>query len=403
MVTLDAERGWLAQLRASPSVFTIMLAGLSAFAPMSVDMYLPTWPTLLRVLATDEAGVQLSLSAFLLGMALGQLFWGAISDRFGRKAPLYAGCLLYTAASLGCLFATDITGFVILRFVQAIGASTGLILTRAMIRDRFDREDGARMLSLLMLMMGGVPLLAPSVGGVLLEAFGWRAIFVVLTGFGIVALISSVTLLEETLPPERRVSRSVREMAGGYARLLADPAFRAYLLPATCVYGGLFAYLSGTPFVYIEIYGVSPRLYGVLFGLNVAALMAGAFINSRLVRRVGIDRMMRAGLLVAGLAGAALMAAALTGAFGLAGLAVPLFVFLGSLSLVGANALAGALARFPSLAGTASALAGCLQFGFGAAAGAIVGALQDASAVPMAATIFVCTSIALLVGLWRRH
>jgi DHA1 family bicyclomycin/chloramphenicol resistance-like MFS transporter len=231
--------------------------------------------------------------------------------------------------------------------------------------------------------MGAAPLLAPLLGGQLLVRVGWRAIFWTLTGFGTLCLLAAGFGLAETLPPQRRSRVGPARVLGRYVELLRHREYLGYALSGGAAYAGMFAYFAGSPFVFIELYGVRPERYGFLFGLNVLGLMAGAALNSRLVLRLGADRLLRVGVTIAAVAGLALLAAAGTGAGGLPGLVVPLFCFISSLSLIGANAMAGALASFPHMAGTASALAGTFQFGLGALSGAAVGALHDGTALPM--------------------
>jgi DHA1 family bicyclomycin/chloramphenicol resistance-like MFS transporter len=384
-----------ARRRDRSEVFTILVLGmLTAFAPMAIDMYLPALPAIGTELHAGQAEVQLSLSAFLLCFGLSQLFWGPLSDRAGRKRPAALGILIYLAGSAGCALAGSTLQLTLWRAVQALGSGAAPALARAMVRDRYDGSRVAAVLSVMMMVMGLAPLLAPILGGQVLAWGGWRAIFWALVGFGGLAL-AGLLALPESLPPERRRPGSWAALLRGYDTLLGERAFLGNALAGGFMYAGMFAYISGTPFVYIQIFHVDPSRYGFLFGLNVVGMMAAAAVNSRLVGRLGPRRLLRLGI-AAGAAGAtALLVAAATGALGLAGIVLPLLLFVGALGLVGANAMAGALAGAPHLAGTASALLGSLQFGLGAVAGGAVAGLADGTPVPMAATIFALALLAL--------
>ena len=373
--------------RATPPGLTAILGALTAFGPLSVDMYLPALPTLADSFATSPSQVQLTLSGFFVGFGLGQLVYGPLSDHWGRRPPLLAGIALYVGASLLCALSTRVTALIALRLVQGLGACAGPLIARAVVRDVYERDRAARMLSLMMLVMGAAPLVAPLLGGQLLLAFGWRSIFGVLAGFGVLCFLGAWLGLAETLDATRRSEASLIVRLGRYKALLRDRAYIGYSLSSGAAYAGMFAYFAGSPFVFIRLYRVPAERYGFLFALNVVGLMVCAAINSRLVLRVGADRLLRGGVVAVAAAGGALVAAALTGWGGLAGLLLPLLVFIASLSFIGANAMAGALAAFPHMAGTASALAGTIQFGLGALSGALVSGLFDGTALPMAAVI----------------
>jgi DHA1 family bicyclomycin/chloramphenicol resistance-like MFS transporter len=366
---------------------TLVLGALTAFGPLSIDMYLPALPALADSFGVSPGRVQLTLSAFFLGFGTGQLVYGPLADRWGRRPPLLAGIGLYIGASVLCALSTDVAGLIALRLVQGLGACAGPLITRAVVRDLYERDRAARMLSLMMLVMGAAPLLAPLVGGQLLRAFGWRSIFAALAAFGVLCFVTAWLFLRETLGAARRSRAGVPAMVARYGVLLADRAFLGYTVSSGAAYAGMFAYFAGSPFVFIRLHGVAAEHYGFLFALNVIGLMACAAVNSRLVPRHGADRLLRRGVAAVALAGGWLLVAAATGWGGLAGLVIPLLVFIASLSFVGANALASALVAFPHMAGTASALAGTIQFGFGAASGAAVSVLHDGTALPMAAVI----------------
>jgi DHA1 family bicyclomycin/chloramphenicol resistance-like MFS transporter len=367
--------------------FTIILGSLTAFGPLSIDMYLPALPALAESFVTSPSRVQLTLSAFFLGFGLGQLVYGPLSDRWGRRPPLLAGIALYVGASVLCALSPRVGPLIAMRFLQGLGACAGPLIARAVVRDVHERDRAARMLSLMMLVMGAAPLLAPLVGGQLLLAFGWRSIFTVLAAFGVLCLAGAGFGLVETLPPARRSGAGLGGMVARYGELIGHRAFLGYAVSSGAAYAGMFAYFAGSPFVFIRLYGVPAEHYGFLFALNVVGLMICATVNSRLVLVYGADRLLAGGVVAVAAAGCALLLAAVTGVGGLTGLVVPILCFMASLSFIGANAMAGALAAFPHMAGTASALAGTIQFGLGALSGALVGALHDGAAMPMAEVI----------------
>jgi MFS transporter, DHA1 family, multidrug resistance protein len=382
--------------RASPIGFTALLAALTAFGPLSIDMYLPALPALADGFATSPSRIQLTLSAFFVGFGAGQLVYGPLSDRWGRRPPLLCGIALYVGASLACALSTRVAALIALRLVQGLGACAGPLIARAVVRDVYERDRAARMLSLMMLVMGVAPLVAPTLGGQLLLAFGWRSIFGTLAGFGALCFLGAALGLRETLDPTRRQEAGLGAMLARYGVLLQDRTYVGYTLSSGAAYAGMFAYFAGSPFVFIRLYRVPAERYGFLFALNVIGLMVCAAVNSRLVLRLGADRLLQRGVLAVALAGAALVAAALTGWGGLVGLLLPLLAFMASLSFIGANAMAGALAAFPHMAGTASALAGTIQFGLGAVSGAAVSGLSDGTALPMAVVIAVAGLVSLL-------
>jgi DHA1 family bicyclomycin/chloramphenicol resistance-like MFS transporter len=365
---------------------------------LSVDIYLPALPMLQTTFAADEARTLLTLSAFLIGFGVGQLFLGPISDRFGRKRPLLAGLLLYLIASVGCALADSISAVIVWRFIQAIGGCAVPVMVQAMVRDLFDRDEGARILSLNMLVMGVAPIAAPLIGGQVLLWFDWRAIFWVLTVFGAVALAGAAAL-PETLSAVRRNQAHPLAMLLGYIELFASRNYVGYVFSGGFYYCAMFAFIAGSPFVYIEHFGVPAQYYGFLFGLNIVGMMAVSFLNARLVVRLGIDRLLRFGCYAGVAGGVLLVIAGPAGIAGIAGIALPIFIILSMMSLVGANAVSGCLALFPHRAGSAAALSGALQFGMGALSGALVGWLADGTPGPMCAVMFGSVLMSLLVNL----
>jgi DHA1 family bicyclomycin/chloramphenicol resistance-like MFS transporter len=374
-----------------------MLGSLTALGPLSIDMYLPSFQAIARDLRASPAQVQLTLAVFFVALGIGQAFYGPISDRFGRRRPLCFGLALYILASAGCASARSIEALVGWRFAQALGGCAGMVIARAVVRDRFDERESARFFSLLMLVTGLAPILAPSIGGQILVLFSWRAIFWTLAGFALVGFVTATFVLPESLPPERRTEGGVATALRAYARLLCDRAFMRYALSGALVISGMFAYIFGSPFVFMQIYGVRPERFGWIFGFIALGLISASQLNRVLLARVAGARILSHALVVTATAGVILLVMAWTRAGGLAGMLGPLFVYIASLGFVLPNVIATALGPQGRNAGTASALLGTLQFGAGAMVGTLLGALGDGTAVPMAALIAACGLSALLV------
>ena len=376
---------------------TFMLGSLTALGPLSIDMYLPSFPAIARDLTASPAQVQLTLAVFFVALGIGQAFYGPLSDRFGRRRPLCFGLALYVLTSAGCALARSIEALVAWRFAQALGGCAGMVIARAVVRDRFDEREAARFFSLLILVTGLAPILAPSIGGQILVFFSWRAIFWTLAGFALVGLITATFVLPESLPPERRTEGGVATALRVYARLLRDRAFMRYALSGALVISGMFAYIFGSPFVFMQIYGVRPERFGWIFGAIALGLISVSQLNRVVLARVAGARILSHALVVTAAAGVILLVMAWTGVGGLAGLLGPLFVYIASLGFVLPNVIATALGPQGRNAGTASALLGTLQFGAGATVGALLGVLGDGTAVPMAGLIAACGLSALLV------
>ncbi|HKI97932.1 MAG TPA: Bcr/CflA family multidrug efflux MFS transporter [bacterium] len=371
-----------------PTRYLIALLGaLAAFGPMSIDMYLPSLPTIAQDFGVPVSEVQLTLSAFFLGFAIGQLTYGTLSDRFGRRPVLITGIAFYIFTSALCAASAGVGTMAAARLVQALGGGAASVISRAIVRDLFGGNQAARVMSLMVMVTGLAPLGAPLLGGQVLLWLGWRAIFWVLAAFGTACLLAVLRGVPETNPPERRRPLRLGAMLGGYWEVLRNRQALGTILAGAMAFAGMFAYISGTPFVYIELYGISPQLYGFLFGLNIVGMMIGAYCNSRLVMHLGSGFMLGVGTVLICAAGLALLACAWSGVGGLLGIVVPLFFYVGSLNLISANAVSRTLQHFPRIAGTAAALYGATQFGFGAFSGALVGLLYNGTAVPMAAVI----------------
>jgi len=383
-------------------LWLLICASLTAIAPLSIDMYLPSFPALAADLHTDIGQVQLTLGTFLVGLAIGQAFYGPISDRFGRKPPLYVGLTIYGAAAAGCAMASTVDSLMLWRFLQALGGCTGLVVSRAVIRDRMEAHESARAYSSLMLVMGLAPILAPLIGGAVLAASGWRAIFWIHCGAAVLLLWFVHVRMEESLDVQRRRTLHPVAVLRSYWELLRDREFLGYSLAAGCVQGGMFAYIAGSPFVLIELHGIDPSHYGFVFGANAFGLIGMSQVNTRLVRARALDDVLRVALFAPCVAGLVLAGTALIGWATLPVLLVCFFAFLSGLGCITPNASALALSHQSHRAGTASALMGTLQFGFGTLAGAAVSLWHDGTALPLAVVMAVCGSGAVVLRLYGR-
>ena len=375
----------------------IILGALTAMGPLAIDMYLPALPTIARDLGASSSAVQVSLAVYFVGIAIGQAFYGPLSDRLGRKPALYAGLTVFVLASVGCALAPTATVLIACRFAQALGGCAPLVVPRAVVRDYFDARGSARMLSMLILVMGLAPILAPLVGGQLLIRFGWRSIFWLLAAYGTLWLALVAGLLPESHARERRSREGVGQVLSVYASLLRSRTYLGHVLVGGFIFAGLLTYISGSPFVFIEIFAVPPERFGLFFGGNAIGLIIASQVNRWLSGRTSPQRIIAVILPFAMTAGAVLLASAWTGLGGFAGILVPLFCFVSCQGFVMPNTTALAMAPHGRVAGSASALLGTLQFVLGASAGALVGLFGNRTAVPFAAIIAGCGLAAFLV------
>lgn len=354
----------------------IILSALMSFSSISTDMYLPALPTLVTDLHTDIARIELTISTFLIGFSLGQLFWGPISDRYGRRLPVAIGVLLFIVGSAGCAMSATASQILCWRIVQALGAGAGPVLARAMVRDLYSRERSAHMLSVLILMMAVAPLLGPLLGGQILHFWSWRAIFWVLAAVGFLTLFA-LRSLPETFANDMRSKAPLGEMLTAYVKVAVDRRLLVYAVSGGFYYGGCYAFIAGTPFAYIDYYHVSPRLFGLLFGGNIIGLMIVNLINTRLLKRLAADRIFRLGSWIAAASGVVLALNARFGWGGVPGLAIPIFCFMSVSGFIVANSVASALSAFPKQAGAASSLIGAMHYGSGIFSAAMLGFFAD--------------------------
>lgn len=378
----------------------VLLGAISAFASLSVDTYLPALPTLERVFAATSTEVQLTLASFFVAFAFGQAFYGPVSDRFGRRPPLCIALLLFALASTGCALAWSIQALAAMRFAQALGACAGSVIARAVVRDSFAPLDTARIFSALMLVTGFAPMLAPLIGGYVLVEFGWRAIFWLLAIIGVGCFVAVLFRLPETHRAHEAAELSIWRILNGYGRLLMDRRFLGFALAGALSMAGMFAYISGSPFVFIEMFGVPANRFGWIFGANALGFVIASQINARLVRRFEPLKLLKAANLVQAGAGLTLVLAAASRIGGIVGIIVPLFTYISCIGFILPNSTALAMAPFGQSAGAASALLGTIQFTIAALTSTTLGLLHYPSPVPMSAMIAVCGVAS--VGLYRR-
>jgi DHA1 family bicyclomycin/chloramphenicol resistance-like MFS transporter len=364
----------------------LVLGSLIAVGPLTIDMYLPALPTIAADLRASAAAVQLTLTGTLAGLAFGQLLIGPISDAVGRRRPLLAGTAVHVLASVLCVVAPNIAVLGALRVLQGLGAAAASVVAMAIVRDLFSGLEAAKVFSRLMLVMGVAPVLAPTVGSELLRFTQWRGVFVALAALGVVLVAVTAFGLTETLPPHRRRGGGVVGTVRAYGSLLRDRTFVGLVLTAGLAMAALFAYVSGSSFVYQQQYGLNVQEFGVAFGAGAVGLITATQLNVRLLRRFSPQQILVSALTVGSVAGLGLLACAVTGAGGLAAILGFMWVVLAAAGLAFPNAPALALSRHGEVAGTAAALLGALQFGIGALAAPLVGALGTGS-LPMAIVV----------------
>ena len=378
-------------------VLVVVLGALSTFGPLSMDMYLPSLPSIAKELQAGTSTVQLSLTACVAGLALGQLVAGPLSDSVGRRRPLLFGLAGFVVASLLCAFSPSIQVLLALRLVQGLCGATGLVIARAIVRDLYSGVAAARFFSRLMLVSGLAPILAPLVGGQLLRVTTWRGVFVFLAIVGVLIFLAALFGTPETRPAGLRHARGAGRTAATFGRLLRDPHLVGYALACGLGFATMFAYISGSSFVIQDIYGASPQLFSAVFAVNALGLALLGQVNGQLVSRFALRKLMTVGLLINGAAALAVLAGVTANLHGLAPLLVPLFCVVASQGLILPNGTALAMQSHPESAGTASALVGAIQFTLGAIVAPLVGLGGSHTALPMALVMAAVAVSALAV------
>lgn len=372
------------------------------FASISTDVYLPAMPAMAAALHAKQGQLELTVTGFLTGFSIGQLAWGPIGDKFGRRGPIAIGLILFAIGSAGCALSQSVAAVFVWRLVQAVGACAGVVLSRAMVRDIYHGNQAARVLSTALTVMAIAPMIGPLLGGQILLFAGWRAIFWLLVLVGFATLLSLATI-EESLPAERRSREPLLGSFSRYCRLIADLRVMRPALAASAYFVGVFAYVAASPFAYVQYYHLPAQYYGFLFGAASLGLMGANMINARLVIRHGPARMLRCGAWIAAISGAACALSTLTDVGGIWVLGVILFLFVSANGFITANALTLAMAELPEQAGSVSALVGTLQYGAGMLGSALVGALANGTPVPLGLVVALagasCVATQLL---WRK-
>ncbi|WP_439291844.1 MULTISPECIES: multidrug effflux MFS transporter [Rahnella] len=378
--------------------FILILSALMAFTSLSTDIYLPAMPVMAKDLHGDA---ELTITGFLIGFCIAQLIWGPVSDHFGRRLPLFAGMVLFIVGSVGCALSENIGQIVFWRVFQALGACTGPMLGRAMIRDLFSRTRAAQMLSTLMIIMAIAPIAGPLLGGQMIKITSWHSIFWLLTVIGTLMLISLIWL-PETLPEEKREKASLAGAFRNYYTLLSNARYMRFTLCLTFYYIAAYAFITGSPFVYISYFGVDPQHYGWLFAVNIVGLMAVSVVNRRLVHRYPLETLLKCAVTVAALAALVLALGVRMHTGGVVLIVVTVFIFFSMNGVIAATSAAAALDAVPNVAGSASALMGSLQYGSGIISSLLLALAGDGTPWTMAWTIALVTLISAGIALTTR-
>ncbi len=373
-----------------------ILGVITALGPMAIDLYLPALPTIAQEMGEPLGRIQLTLSAYTVGFALGQIVFGPMSDRFGRLRIMLPGIIGYAVFNLLASMTGSATELMIVRVLQAFSGAAVMVCIPAMVRDMFPGKECARILASVMLVMTVAPLVAPLLGGQILKYFGWQSLFVFLALLGCLAFALAVTRLQESLPEQRRAQLSPKALAQAYGNVLRHRQAMGYILAHAFFFGGMFAFISASPFVYIELYGVGVERYGLLFGLNIISLATCNMTNMRLMSRFELRHLLLLGCTMACLAGALLLLNVWYGIGGLQGVLIPCVIYMGMVGFTGPNSNALALGFFPKNAGTANATAGVMRFGVGGITAGLAGFLHDGTAMPMAMIMAGCGALSLI-------
>jgi MFS transporter, DHA1 family, multidrug resistance protein len=379
------------------SLLILILGLLSAIGPFSIDMYLPGFPTIATDLHTTVDYVSYSLSSFFIGICVGQLICGPLLDRFGRKRPLYVGLVIYIIASLGCALSNSVELLIGFRFLQALGGCVGMVAPGAIVRDMFPVKENAKIFSLLILILGVSPIIAPTVGSYLIAAFGWHSVFIVLAVITALLLIVVIFLLPESKQPDPSMSLRPQPILNGFLVVLKQPQFFTYAFSGAIAAAGLFAYLAGSPFVFMNIFKVSEQHYGWIFGLIAAGLITCSQLNNVLLKKYSSAQIIKTTLFVQTIIGLLLCIGSIFDWLNLYSAIVLMFLFLSCQGFSFPNSAALSLAPFTKEAGSASALMGAMQMGFGAIASALVGIMSNGTTLPMTGVMAGCALLGLII------
>ncbi len=385
-------------------VYLILILGsLTALGPFSIDMYLPGFPAIAKDLHTTAAKVSLSLSGFFIGISVGQLLYGPLLDRFGRKKPLFIGLIIYILASAGCAFTESINGLIFMRVIQAIGSCAAAVASIAMVRDLFPVKDNAKVFSLLLLVVGASPMIAPTVGGYVTAAFGWQAVFIILLGMGVAILLAVFLWLPDSYQPDSSISLKPKPILLNFWKVLREPQFYTYAFTSAIAFSGLFAYVSGSPILFMEVFHTDEKVYGWIFAFLSVGFIGSSQVNTLLLRTYKSEKIVNIALISQVIIALAFLFVAINGWLTLSLTLVFLFLFLSCIGFTNPNAAALSLAPFTKNAGSASALMGALQMGMGTLISVFMSQFEEPSALPMVVGMAGSASIALLVLLIGRR
>lgn len=376
----------------------LLMGALTAIGPVSIDMYLPAFPSIAQGLNASHSQVERTLAVYLIGMSVAQLVYGPLADRYGRKPPLYGALMLYILASAGCALAPNIETLTASRLLQAMGGAAGMVISRAVVRDHYDTQEAARALSMLMLIMGVAPILAPLIGGQILVWTGWRGIFVLITLAAIILLLTVSRVMVESLHPDRAIPLSGANILKTYSLLVRDRKFVAFSMSGAMGSATMFGYIVSSPRLFIEYYDVSSQSYGLLFGLNALCLIIGSQVSARMLKKYRPVQLLPWALRAMVTAGLAALALTLTGAINLQILMGCMMAFMFCQGFVGPNSAAMALSEQGARLGSASALLGTFTIASGAGAGFLVSLANETGPLPMALILGGCTTLSWLIG-----
>ncbi|GAA0287810.1 DHA1 family bicyclomycin/chloramphenicol resistance-like MFS transporter [Gracilibacillus halotolerans] len=379
--------------------FALILGVFSALGPFTFDMYLPAFPEMAEYFNTSASSIQGSLTASLLGVGLGQIIIGTMSDVYGRRTPLFISMIVFTLASLACAFAPNILTLVIMRFIQGFAGAAGLVISRAIARDLYSGVELTKFFAMIVLVSSVAPLVAPLSGGMILSFTPWMGVFIFLTGLGVLLTAMTFFRLKETLPKEKRVPANLKKLAINFGNLLRNKVFMGYALTQGLMMSGIFAYVAGTPFIYQKIHGVSPQVFSILFAVNGIALIIGAQVVNRLAGKMKALRLLRIGLILAVISSAAVFIVILANG-PLYAIVITLFCLLFSLGVINPIAFTLAIETQGHIAGSASALLGVLPFLLGSISSPLVGIAGEYSAIPFGIIIFTSTLLAACANIF---
>lgn len=375
----------------------IILGSLTALGPFSIDMYLPGFSGIAIDLHTTVANVSMTLSSYFIGISAGQLLYGPLLDRFGRKKPLFIGLLVYILASLGCVYVTDIDTFIGLRFIQAIGSCAATVASVSMVRDLFPVKDTPKVFSLLMLVVGLSPMLAPTVGGYVTQYYGWHTVFFILMCIGVVILVAAQIGLPNSFEPDYSISLKPKPIISNFINIVKEPQFYTYAFTGAIAFSGLFTYVAASPILFMDIFKVDAKIYGWIFAFMSLSFIGSSQLNSVLLKRFSSEQMIYSALISQSIISLTFLVLALNELLGLYETIAMLFLFLGCLGISNPNTAGLTLAPFSKNAGSASALMGAIQLGLGALASFAVGVFVKESMIPMVLIMTTTTLIAFLV------